>query len=104
MKRLFECGCGRYKRLQPYTSKSIGWIKDRPNRFIHGHYRKKARNFWERITKTESCWLWNDAKNTDGYGNIGINGKIMKAHRIAWEKTFGSIPYGLFVLHKCDNP
>jgi hypothetical protein len=39
-----------------------------------------------------------------GYGQININGKILKAHRVAWELLNGPIPNGLNVLHHCDNP
>ncbi len=36
------------------------------------------------------------SKHTDG-------GKFKRAHRVAWEMTFGDIPQGIFVLHSCDN-
>lgn len=38
-----------------------------------------------------------------GYGRIQRRQKELKAHRVSWEQTFGPIPEGLCVLHKCDN-
>ena len=40
---------------------------------------------------------------SDGYGVISVNGKERTAHRVTWERTYGFIPNGLFVLHRCDN-
>jgi hypothetical protein len=48
------------------------------------------------------CLEWQRHRNP--YGLIKVNGKMMGAHRLAWEIKNGEIPDGLFVLHKCDNP
>lgn len=32
-----------------------------------------------------------------------FKGKIVSAHRVAWELSFGDIPIGIQVLHRCDN-
>jgi len=43
--------------------------------------------------------------NPSGYGQVGIvDGKLIRAHRLAWELTNGWIPNGLYVCHHCDNP
>jgi hypothetical protein len=55
--------------------------------------------FWNKVTKTKKCWIWN-AANKDGYGRFGRK----YAHRISFEWHIGKIPEGLFVCHHCDNP
>lgn len=53
------------------------------------------------------CWLWTGAADPNGYGHIRAGGKKMPqvgAHRVAWELANGTIPDGLFVCHRCDNP
>jgi hypothetical protein len=62
--------------------------------------------FWNKVVKRgdEECWEWQGAKTGNGYGGFKINGKMMAAHRIAWELASGAIPDGAFVLHRCDNP
>ena len=51
-----------------------------------------------------SCILHSGAVGTSGYGNRWnkLTRKVEGAHRIAWQKTNGEIPDGLWVLHKCD--
>ena len=61
--------------------------------------------FMDRITKTESCWIWNGTKNSYGYGIFLLPGeKSVRAHRYMYELHFGEISEGLVVLHSCDNP
>lgn len=49
------------------------------------------------------CWVWQRGK-TKGYGSIRENGRHVLVHRRAFELWNGSIPKGLDVLHRCDNP
>jgi HNH endonuclease len=68
--------------------------------------------FAARIEKTKTCWLWRGAQNPAncgkkrwGYGTISFRGnRSFKAHRAAWILTFGEIPKGMQVCHKCDVP
>jgi hypothetical protein len=64
------------------------------------------KRFWEKVNKTETCWVWTAAPSPDGYGKIFENGKrsMILAHRFSWILAHGAIPDGLCVLHKCDNP
>lgn len=54
------------------------------------------------------CWEWQGAKNSGGYGKIGIAGKGQGitdyTHRTAFRLVHGDIPEGMEVCHKCDNP
>lgn len=62
--------------------------------------------FFEKVKRTNTCWLWIGAKYKTGYGSIGIPGirKSVKAHRISWEMHHGPIPEGMDVCHTCDTP
>jgi hypothetical protein len=50
------------------------------------------------------CDLWTRARNREGYGEVWHDGRLYRAHRLAWELSNGPIPEGLLVLHKCDTP
>jgi len=60
--------------------------------------------FWSKVSKSDKCWEWTAAKTGHGYGIFQFEGKLQKAHRVAWVLAMGPIPGGMFVLHRCDNP
>lgn len=64
-----------------------------------------ADRFWEKvdIRGNDDCWEWRAFVHPKGYGLIAINKRMIGAHRVAWELTYGAIPDDLLVCHKCDN-
>ena len=60
--------------------------------------------FETKVKQTDGCWEWTASKTHDGYGKFGLAGRMQGAHRIAYELYVGTIPEGLCVLHRCDNP
>lgn len=65
--------------------------------------RPLAERFWEKVQKTEGCWLWLSARTEKGYGQIGVDGRVEIASRVSWFLFRGEWP-NRFVLHSCDNP
>lgn len=68
----------------------------------------KPPRFWSKVKvgKPGECWEWQASvtnKHAGGYGRFEIRGKARGAHRVAWYLTYGPIPKGLLVLHRCDN-
>lgn len=60
--------------------------------------------FSQKIDFTQSCWQWTAYLDKSGYGQFRDGKKQVKAHRYSWIISYGEIPDGLCVLHKCDNP
>lgn len=50
-----------------------------------------------------NCWVWVGKMFSNGYGFFLYKDKKRLAHRASWELETGSEPYGIHVLHKCDN-
>ena len=50
----------------------------------------------------EGCWIWPGERDHGGYGRCSIGRSRKQAHRIAYERAYGPIPEGMFVLHSCD--
>ena len=63
-----------------------------------------APRFWSKVSKTNGCWLWTAGRHGKGYGQFYLNGRTLKAHRMAYMLTNGEIPDGMHVLHRCDVP
>lgn len=63
--------------------------------------KKHIDSFWNKVKKTESCWLWTAAK-TRGYGSFfPCMGTHIYAHRFSYELIKGKIPKGLTIDHLC---
>lgn len=56
------------------------------------------------LSPTSDCLEWQRSLDGKGYGLVRIYGKIHKPHRVVWEMHHGTIPPGVMVCHKCDNP
>lgn len=72
----------------------------------HTSMRTLAERFWEKVEKTEDCWVWQAALGRGGYGKVGLGGRAggtAPAHRVSWALARGPIPPGRWVLHHCDN-
>jgi len=57
--------------------------------------------FWEKVRKSDGCWEWIAYTNPDGYGHFRVDGRIVRAHRWAYEHLVGPIPSGLDLDHRC---
>lgn len=55
------------------------------------------------IDPENECWAWRRARNGDGYGIVHLNGRALRAHRLAYELLVGPIPEGLVLDHLCRN-
>lgn len=61
--------------------------------------------FWSKVDRRgpDECWPWRATKIPSGYGSFCYKGKSNKAHRVAFELTYGVILPGQHVLHSCHN-
>lgn len=75
--------------------------------------------FFAKVKKSESCWLWQGAKDRKGYGVFSMGSRrrpngtrrnsMVLAHRVSYELEFGPIAQSgksrrLCVLHSCESP
>lgn len=65
--------------------------------------------FWSKVSIPSKahhaleCWNWTGS-TAKGYGQIKIDGEVLRAPRVALEMFEGPLPDGVHVLHQCDNP
>lgn len=95
--------CGTLFNVLPSTEKKDAALFCSRNCFALNSRQDQSKKFWDKVLKTETCWLWQAAKTDNGYGVFRLNtGKNVVAHRASWEMEHGSIPDGLHVCHHCD--
>jgi hypothetical protein len=64
---------------------------------------KVKQRFDSRIqVDSNGCWIYCGHIRPNGYGQFYIGKVAYSAHRIQWERYFGSIPVSYCVCHKCD--
>lgn len=72
--------------------------------FLNYRYKKTvSERFFDKVKKTESCWLWQAHKNHKGYGMFHYK-KEMSAHKFSYMLHKGNVPEGMYVCHSCDTP
>lgn len=61
--------------------------------------------FWDKVDKTESCWLWAAGLNAYGYGAFWDPSckQMVRAHIYAYELLVGPVPSGMQLDHQCHN-
>lgn len=65
---------------------------------------RRAQTFWAYVdvVKDDECWLWLKAvRSSDGYGAFFNGTRMVLAHCFAYEASYGPIPEGLEIDHKC---
>ena len=55
------------------------------------------------ISGPDECWPWIGGVHIKGYGVFYSDSKNLKAHRIIYQLSFGQIPDGKLIMHKCNN-
>lgn len=51
----------------------------------------------------DGCIEWAKGCTTAGYGETFRDGKVVYAHRVAYEDEHGPIPESMTVHHRCEN-
>lgn len=59
--------------------------------------------FYDKVLFTTDCWEWQGHIIHNGYGQFGLNSKVVGSHRFAYELYNGKIPQGMTVDHLCRN-
>ena len=67
--------------------------------------RNSLQRFWDKVVKTESCWLWTGSSDSCGYGQAVYNGIAVRAHRLSYTLAFPQEDIqGMVVRHSCHEP
>ena len=67
------------------------------------HYADTGEAFSVRTEWHGDCLVWVGSINASGYGQIKVEGRLVKAHRYAWERVNGPIADGMVIDHVCWN-
>ena len=64
-----------------------------------------AQTVWSKldIGAPYECWSFTGKPATNGYGQFYYDGARHTAHVVAWELTYGLVPDGLQLDHRCRN-
>lgn len=67
--------------------------------------RKPLANLWDRVQcgSLDECWAWIGTKNNSGAGVFTENGRLVYAHRRAYELSRGPVPEGMWIVRDCET-
>lgn len=87
-----ECACGCGETVRPGRSFRRG----------HNGRRPLSERFWEKVERTDACWLWRGSLTAGGYGHLRAQGDSFEyAHRVAYSLAVGPIPLDSVIDHLC---
>lgn len=71
-----------------------------------GKHKDPYANFWDKVDKTEGCWIWTAYRTPLGYGHYRYLGKARLAHRVVaqWLLGLDLDDRTAIVDHQCRNP
>jgi hypothetical protein len=87
---------GIYERTPEYRAKMSAATLRR--------WGNQERRYWSHVKRSPGCWTWIGTRDNHGYGVVYFDGRLQKAHRVAWQLAHGTITPGASVCHRCDNP
>ena len=95
-KWLCKCSCGK-------ESIVLGWGiskgKSKSCGCRHGLTPQEYIKMKSKIDKNY-CWIWENAKDKNGYGKVRYDNKDQRAHRFSYQSFKGKIPDKKLVLYK----
>jgi len=60
--------------------------------------------FAAKVVRPLGCHFWVGGIADDAYGRFAVGGgRVVRAHRWAWEQVYGPVPDGLMVMHACET-
>jgi hypothetical protein len=103
-----------YAEIGAHLGRTCSSVKIHARRL--GHRRvviaPMPQRFWEKVNRDGPvpehcpelgpCWLWEGSIHPAGYGRFALGGRIVKAHRVAYELANGAVPGEAVVRHRCD--
>lgn len=78
-----------------------------PYEFVPALTPELVERFWAKAAKAgpDECWLWQGARNGNGYGNYRVPGRVtVTASRYAYFIATKRWPGRYLVCHACDTP
>lgn len=99
---LCMCGCGEKTQLAPKSYTDRGWVRGQPVQYLCGHNNTKSPVQYT-VNPLTQCWEWQRVKNSEGYGQLYVDGVKVYAHRYFYEQKYGLLPEGYEVDHLCRN-
>src|SRR5258708_27078976 len=56
------------------------------------------------IDPLSGCHIWQGRRDGGGYPLVCFDGQQHRVHRLAWTLRYGTIPKGMQLCHRCDEP
>lgn len=64
---------------------------------------KELRRFESKFRRTRSCWLWQAAKDSHGFGVFSLRGRQVQAHRLSYQHFIAALGKDQVVGQTCEK-